>query len=1089
MEDLCVSDDNSSLFSSSSSKSNKRRRGGRRRVAEEGDRHCRKKCRRSIVLVELKHFDLPLLSTTTASPADVIRLLPYRPYSIGRSPRHSDFLFHDRRVGRRHCQIFFDPLLRKLYLLDAGFDSDNAALQVRASLNGVFVNGFRIKSGMALELSVGDEVSLVCAKQSHCRVGFAVQRIVFEEKLLAMSAEIESRRSQSQSQSQSQYSQGPVPSQKGNKRVFASKVCDSDDDTAAVSKCEDLIARANCLLSHCKHILLSDDPVSCIRATTVPTCQPEGSLLCPLDHKLGSEGASPVLPSSSPVVRHCEKEVVSEPNGNLANVCATGDSLSRQNSGLFCSGTATGDSNLEKSLINNVAKDFSMCSGGVVKTKISARGCTGEPPGKGFHLNRLGFMDDSFSGHPTDTSLRELLHPVGSIYQIFIATFTTDILWFLSFCEIPRHLPVTIACHNTERCWNSSPDCRTSVPYPDFPNLVVVYPPFPEDIAFGKDLKKQGIGCHHPKLIVLQRDDFLRVIVTSANLVPTQWTAVTNTIWWQDFPHKSAPDYMSLFTQIHGPEVNQDSKSDFCSQLAGFMACLLTDVPNKAHWIVELTKYDFKEATGYLVASVPGIHSYRPPNIFPSTHFLQGASAPSGLKFLGSVEASVVGLSYLFHNAADSSGARLKKLASVLGKSCEHTHDFTKVVLIRNKNVLADENAVSIFVPSPNEFSSEDHVQLGFLPRKVAKWVSPLWDIGFFRFSAYVCQKQALTAALGGSNKKVPLFIHGPNFEDIPMLIQPKHVDALCSMIAAIQRCSGLWRLQEVLAQYKWPEELESDFIYSASSIGSIDARFLAAFSAAAGKTSLQFDSEESDPEWGCWSASQELKNPSIRIIFPSINRVQNAHNGVLPSKRVLCFAERTWERLRTINILHDAIPYPSNRVGHPMHIKVARRCFKSGRGVSSFGWVYCGSHNFSAAAWGRPVFNSFGTKADQEGRPKSSLGQRLRVCNYELGIIFIFAPTKTKDSAASGSNGNLDGIVLPFVVPAPKYGMRDRPATAKAMREVLAALTEKERKTDVEVEEVPDEDESAQETDFVAEEKEEENAYAEILWNQVDSS
>ena len=47
---------------------------------------------------------------------------------------------------------------------------------------------------------------------------------------------------------------------------------------------------------------------------------------------------------------------------------------------------------------------------------------------------------------------------------------------------------------------------------------------FPEEIAFGKGLKKQGIGCHHPKLFVLQRDDFLRVIITSANLVPTQVT-------------------------------------------------------------------------------------------------------------------------------------------------------------------------------------------------------------------------------------------------------------------------------------------------------------------------------------------------------------------------------------------------------------------------------------------------------------------------------------------------------------------------------------------------------------------------------------
>lgn len=48
------------------------------------------------------------------------------------------------------------------------------------------------------------------------------------------------------------------------------------------------------------------------------------------------------------------------------------------------------------------------------------------------------------------------------------------------------------------------------------------FPRFPEDIAFGKDRKKQGVACHHPKLIVLQREDSMRVIVTSANLVPRQ---------------------------------------------------------------------------------------------------------------------------------------------------------------------------------------------------------------------------------------------------------------------------------------------------------------------------------------------------------------------------------------------------------------------------------------------------------------------------------------------------------------------------------------------------------------------------------------
>lgn len=82
--------------------------------------------------------------------------------------------------------------------------------------------------------------------------------------------------------------------------------------------------------------------------------------------------------------------------------------------------------------------------------------------------------------------------------------------------------------------------------------------------------------------------------------------------------------------------------------------------------------------------------------------------------------------------------------------------------------------------------------------------------------------------------------------------------------------------------------------------------------------------------------------------------------------------------------------------------------------------------------------------------------------------------------------------------MPAPKYGPGDRPATRKAMREALAELTEQERERLIEAattEEImeenpePDEDEVVEATDYVAEEKEEEKAYAEKLWSQVDSS
>lgn len=107
-----------------------------------------------------------------------------------------------------------------------------------------------------------------------------------------------------------------------------------------------------------------------------------------------------------------------------------------------------------------------------------------------------------------------------------------------------------------------------------------------------------------------------------------QWNNVTNTIWWQDFPRRSEPDYLSLFIQPTVEEINQDSRSDFAAQLASFMASLVVDVPSQAHWILDLTKYDFGEATGHLIASVPGIYSCGKPTV-PEFPYFKPVSFPT----------------------------------------------------------------------------------------------------------------------------------------------------------------------------------------------------------------------------------------------------------------------------------------------------------------------------------------------------------------------------------------------------------------------------------------------------------------------------
>lgn len=64
--------------------------------------------------------------------------------------------------------------------------------------------------------------------------------------------------------------------------------------------------------------------------------------------------------------------------------------------------------------------------------------------------------------------------------------------------------------------------------------------------------------------------------------------------------------------------------------------------------------------------------------------------------------ASVVGLSHFFRTVADSNSARLKSLASFLGKSCKNAHGKLEIVLRRKPIASVDENAVIVLVPNPD---------------------------------------------------------------------------------------------------------------------------------------------------------------------------------------------------------------------------------------------------------------------------------------------------------------------------------------------------------------------------------------------------
>ncbi|KAL5999799.1 hypothetical protein ACLOJK_038085 [Asimina triloba] len=604
-------------------------------------------------LLYLRSLGPPMISPGVDFARNSICLRSDQLFTFGRKTPFSQIVLRDRFVSKKHCQVFFDSSDRKIYIVD-GFVSDcdldetrkwfrrgldrNEMVEgfsVRPSLNGVFVNGAKIKRGSVVELFVGDEVSFACANDLSDRVGFVVQRTDYMEEIADVANVFD---------------------------LKADRIC--KDVSLCRSGHEETVFRASFLLNKCREILQSLDPVFYIRKCVdldqkreIALCKSGFPVIRQKDHFQKSRLCKVTDTSSS---GQWTKNVICGLNAvDRSGDVFTTDSTMLQPDKVMTSQTcsriivepaipkqiqslcfsqgplveanAAGDNKM-KEIIESVDQPLrpveNPCQNNHDSHCMKNKEVCYSSPGKSFFLNRLRFMEcGSYDQHAV-VSLPELFHPVESLRRVFVATFTSDVL---------------------------------------------CYPIFPEVIAFGKDRLKKGVACHHPKLLVLQREDSIRVVVTSANLVPNQnyeayedlvgfinvitesntsntalrlirgsqgidvWNNVTNTVWWQDFPRRTNPDYLSLFDHISYGETSEEIKSDFAAQLAGFMASLVSDVPAQAHWIAELTKYDFSRAVGHLVASIPGIHTSNPPYPPESMHLLSVSNPSRSIMVIGAI--------------------------------------------------------------------------------------------------------------------------------------------------------------------------------------------------------------------------------------------------------------------------------------------------------------------------------------------------------------------------------------------------------------------------------------------------------------------
>lgn len=430
-------------------------------------------------LIRLQTFNFPLISPVTGSPISSISLVPDRLYTIGRT---GDFQFENRCVSKQHCQILFDSYKRKIYIHDGVLLSKtvdnsgndcvvsefrrrliccddneleseriNEGLSFSVSLNGVFVNGVRVKKGMVRELCAGDEVLLVCGNEGNCslggRIGFLIKGVAFKEEVVTGPNEVRVERDwlfESIGQSQ-----GLVSSSSGNKRVFAirgDEIMVSDFDFQG-RKCGGAIERSRFLLSQCRDVLHSDDPISYIMQSNLLNFEMDVPCVCidksnySVDVAVSDRSKFPVqrekvvnggVPLVRDEVQHHNLQIDQDIHTDRAknerdHVCAGGGHLYQKDMSTVCFESFVAKNACKTSSLNTMGNESAPVANSFIQMNTWKNCCP--PPGKKFYLNRLQFMDRGSFTHPNVISLPELLYPVESISRIFIATFTSDILW------------------------------------------------------------------------------------------------------------------------------------------------------------------------------------------------------------------------------------------------------------------------------------------------------------------------------------------------------------------------------------------------------------------------------------------------------------------------------------------------------------------------------------------------------------------------------------------------------------------------------------------------------------------------------------
>lgn len=180
------------------------------------------------------------------------------------------------------------------------------------------------------------------------------------------------------------------------------------------------------------------------------------------------------------------------------------------------------------------------------------------------------------------------------IVSICLMNYMYDLNWLVDECPVLAKVP-TFCLYGATPAGEASPTLKT----------VKV------------NMGTEQYGCHHSKIALVFYRSGVRVVVTTANFIPSDWHARTQGVYVQDFPRREPPTEFNSNSSSNSRCSSSsvcDSSTQFGRDLVEYLTAVRVfggdSAMNRLRSVANsLAQFDFSSAEVVLVASVPGRHT------------------------------------------------------------------------------------------------------------------------------------------------------------------------------------------------------------------------------------------------------------------------------------------------------------------------------------------------------------------------------------------------------------------------------------------------------------------------------------------------